>query len=203
MVNNLLNLTGSAPCKPMGFEMNQNRMCAPVWSYAMEILPPKRVIELGSYNGGFAIMLAFAGWSAGVRVHSFDRMVVPTVGWNELARYFGIRFYQGDIFSQEDLIGTLIGAPGRVFVLCDNGNKVREFNIFSKYLKEGDVIAAHDLQTPYWDKSEFTKEEVKESVAQYGLELWMEETFALAGWAAYLKGIQDNRPDLPAHIPRC
>ena len=38
----------------------------------------------------------------------------------------------------------MIENSGKVLVLCDGGNKVREFNIISDFLKPGDVIMAHD-----------------------------------------------------------
>lgn len=44
----------------LGMAMNQNRLAVPTWSYAMEVLPPMRIIELGTANGGFITALGFA-----------------------------------------------------------------------------------------------------------------------------------------------
>ena len=34
---------------------------------------------------------------------------------------------------------------GKTIVLCDGGDKPREFKTFSKYLKKGDLILGHDF----------------------------------------------------------
>jgi hypothetical protein len=46
----LFNLDGNST-RPLGMAMCQNRLAVPTWSYAMEIHPPARVLEIGSYNG--------------------------------------------------------------------------------------------------------------------------------------------------------
>ncbi len=42
----------------LGLPMCQNRFAVPTWSYAMEILPPAQIIELGTYGGGFTVAIA-------------------------------------------------------------------------------------------------------------------------------------------------
>lgn len=176
----------------MGFEMNQNRMAVPVWSYAMDLYRPERIIEIGSYNGGFTIALAFAGWTQDVAVYSFDVMEAPSEQWRDIARFLNVKFYRGDVFQAEaqELIRGFVQLDGPSFVLCDGGDKPREFEEFSSYLKRGDIIAAHDFYTPpHWEASEITLEHCERIAVKRGLTRWNADLFSLAGWIAYAKSI--------------
>lgn len=171
----------------LGMPMNQNRLSVPTWSYAMEVYPPKRIIEFGSYNGGFTIALAVHAWNIGANVFSVDIMEAPSEEFRPLARFLGITFYKGDLFLFEDGLKDLIRCRGVTYLLCDGGDKPKEFQGFSKYLKHGDVIAAHDFHTPYWNCSEITLAEVAESVREHNLKPFMQEHFDCAGWLAFRK----------------
>lgn len=173
--------------KSMGFPMNQNRLAVPVWSYAMELYRPDRIIELGSYNGGFTLALAFAGWTEKVAVHSIDRMEAPTQEWKRLGEFLGINFKQGDIWQNQSYIIELIEMEGVSFLLCDGGDKAKEFETFAQWLKPGDIIAVHDYQTPWWPWSEVTHGQLAKTVREQNLAIWNPELFDLAGWIAFRK----------------
>lgn len=183
-------LSESVNVNVMGYPMNQNRLAVPAWSYAMEVYPPQRIVELGSYNGGFTICLGFHARKIGCLIHSFDVMKAPTEGWEREAEFVNAGFYQMDVFANRDRIGHLIRDLGRTFLLCDNGKKIEEFNTFAKYLKPGDVIGAHDFMTPCWQAgNEITISDVVQTVSQCGLTRWMPEVFDMAGWLVYRKGL--------------
>jgi|SRR5215831_5160950 len=175
--------------KPFGFPMSQNRLSPTIWSYAMEVYPPTRVLDLGCYNGGFTILLGLHAWHLGATVFGFDRMAAPSEDWANLAKVLGVEFVQGDILQGlSETIIRLIEKPGITYVLCDNGKKSLEFSIFAQHLKPGDIIGAHDyFNAVYWPWTEITQEAVAEPVARYGLEPWMQEHFDLAGWLVYKK----------------
>lgn len=101
-----------------------------------------RVIELGTGVGGFTLFLAE---QYGDKVHTFDIT-------NKLDLYskikitlkkMGVSINVQNIFETDD-VKNLIEKPGRVLVLCDNGNKVEELHRFAGYLKSNDVIMVHD-----------------------------------------------------------
>lgn len=175
------------PTLTLGLDMNQNRMAVPVWGYAIEKYCPVRIIEIGSYNGGFTMALAFAGWTRHVSVYSYELNEAPKEEWRLLANFLKVQFLIGNCFACEHEIRQLMESPGLTYLLCDGGNKIREFNTFAKYLKPGDVIAAHDFLTDYWYCGEFSLEAVEDTVSAYKLKRWMPEMFALAGWAAFVK----------------
>lgn len=135
--------TGTSTC-PLGMPMCQNRLAIPMWSYAMEKYPPKRIIEIGTYGGGFITALAVHAWNISCEVITYDRMVAPDERFAEISHFLGIRFRTTDIWEAASEIAELIAAPGVTYVLCDGGDKIREMNTFARYLKIGDVIAAHD-----------------------------------------------------------
>jgi hypothetical protein len=96
-----------------------------------------RIIEIGSGRGGFTTWL----YSKNKNIVSYDienrleNISIPIKV-----------FKNSDCFEKTtfDEIIDLIQKDGKVLVLCDGGNKEKEFNVFSKYLKKNDVIMLHD-----------------------------------------------------------
>lgn len=67
---------------------------------------------------------------------------------SKIINSMGCRFEKRDILSNktdEEYIGSLIAKKGRTLLLVDNGNKIKEFDMYSKYLKPGDIIMTHDF----------------------------------------------------------
>lgn len=48
----------------------------------------------------------------------------------------------------QSVIKSHIEQGGKTLVFCDNGNKKREFAIYSQFLKKGDHILIHDYRRP-------------------------------------------------------
>lgn len=175
------------PAYPMGFPMCQNRLAPAVWSYMMEVHRPKQLIELGGGNRGFTTAIGMPAIQFHCQIHSFDHCESGEP-WQDMANFFGIKFYVGDLFEKVDKISNLIRQPGTTFLLCDNGNKPKEFQLFAPYLKLGDVIAAHDYAVEgYWPWGEITPKDVSESVSVNGLEPFEQDYFDTVGWLAYRK----------------
>lgn len=185
---------------PMGMPMCQNRLAVPTWSYAMEVLPPARIVEIGSYNGALATALGLHARVIGAKVVTYDinaqsESIVP------IGLALGVDFRVGSCWDRQVEIGELITSPGVSFVLCDGGDKPRELETFARYCKPGDVIAAHDfdmygdtpeemappqLQRP-WPWSEVRARDGRRIAEAHGLSPWMQNYFDLAGWLVYRK----------------
>lgn len=192
----LYNTDGTAQA-PLGFPMCQNRLAVPMWSYAMEVLPPARIIELGTLNGGFTTALAVHAWNIGTKVITYDR-ALPDEKFTPLGRFLGIEYRTGDIWALEQDIAANIALPGTTFMLCDGGDKPRELGAFATYLKPGDVIAAHDHTAPdgpkgppgelaWWPWREIFVHQGQAVAHHFGLEPWMQDHFDMAGWLVYRK----------------
>ena len=184
---------GLVTASPFGLQMCQNRLAVPTWSYAMERLPPSQIVEIGSGTGGFTTALGVHAYHLGAKIVSYERDVVNA---SELSRFLGITFRdQVDAWTCVDEITELIQRPGRSYVLCDGGDKPREFATFAAFLKPGDVIAAHDYVAnealPWglrpWPWSEIRQTDAAPAVERHGLSPWLQEAFDMAGWLVFKK----------------
>lgn len=92
------------------------------------------VIEMGTYQGGSAMVLA----DAGARVITYDVKNMVEVKDDR------IDYRVGDVFALEHEIAGLLQADGLKMLFSDNGDKKREINTFAKYLNPDDFLIAHD-----------------------------------------------------------
>lgn len=180
------------PWTTLGFGMSQNRLAIPTWSYGMEKYPPKTIVEIGTNNGGFTCVLGLHAWRIGARIHTYDLCESPSLEFRPLSAILPIEFNQGDCFDPavKAKIASQIQKPGITYVLCDGGNKPREFIEFSEFIKSGDVIAAHDFcvaGTDWWPWREITVESVQAAIEAHGLKPFFQDYFDQAGWLAFVK----------------
>ncbi len=178
----------------LGFSLSQNRYAVSAWSYLFEQYRPSRIIEIGTSVGGFTCLLGIVAQNIGAVVHTFDTgyLHVENAKWFKI---LGINYHREDVFGEVGYsrIRCLVEMPGQVVVLCDGGNKVKEFNEFGKLLKSGDVIAAHDFCTgPEWPWGEIRPEDIEATVKSQNLEPYLSEVFyapgRTTGWAVWRKG---------------
>ncbi len=170
-------------CVYLGSIICQNRLAVATWSYAFEKYPPKTIIEIGTGTGSFISLLGINAKRIGAVIQTFDKHYVPLV--NDLP----ITLHHANCFEVEDEIEDLILNPGRTYLLCDGGDKIKEFNTFAKYLKSEDIIAAHDyvINKEWWGWSEIKEQDVANTVAEQNLKSFMYDEFAMAGWIAFIK----------------
>ena len=101
------------------------------------------------------------------RFYTFD-ITVRDKNWSSFCKNLGAEIVIGDILTNQKLIdeiGALITNSGKVLILGDNGNKVKEFEIYSKYLKPGDFFMLHD-----WSYDQSTFEENKKNNIWFSME---------------------------------
>jgi len=186
------------PARPLGLPMCQNRIAVPMWSHAMEVLPPARILEIGSYNGAFATALGLHAFMIGAPIDTYD-LNPPDERIAPIGRALGVTFHAGDVWGALPLIEAKIAAPGVSFVLCDGGDKRRELAALAPALKPGDVIAAHDYDAAHeldpmipasdraWPWSEIRKSDGDAVARAHGLVPWLQDRFDTAGWLVYRK----------------
>ena len=175
---------GGHNCRFLGFPMLQNRYSVPAWSYLIEDIKPQLIVEIGCWNGGLSCALGVAMKNYGGRVFCCD-IADFSEDLNDLRRLLPIHFEKLDALSAHGLhlIGGLIERGGLTVVLCDGGNKPEEYNLYAPFLKQGDIIAAHDFQHhPHWPFSEINEAQVANACAKYSLEPFMNEDMHKAGW---------------------
>jgi hypothetical protein len=99
--------------------------------------------------------------------------------------------------EKEKLI-NFIRKPGVTIVLCDGGSKKNEFNLLSEFLKEGDIIMAHDyapslefsmekMQNKIWNWHEILDADIEESCKKFNLTPFLQEEFLNVAWVCRQK----------------
>jgi len=127
----------------LGFNMQQQEGVVPAFDQLLKATTPSRIIELGTGFGGLTVFLGLYGYSNACEVSTYDNEPKDDE-YKQLIAYLGVTRYTADLFSMADEIAREIASPGKTILICDNGNKVLEFNNFASALKAGDVIMAHD-----------------------------------------------------------
>jgi len=140
------------------------------------------VVEIGTHHGGFTSMLYTARkkLNKNIKIYSFDPYIDAA---KSLAEEHNFIFLKQDLISDTKLVNEIFNFEGknkRIAVFCDGGNKAFEFNFFSKFLKPGDIIGAHDyakdentfnikIKNRIWNWAEIMLKDVQESLINYNL----------------------------------
>jgi hypothetical protein len=106
-------------------------------------------------------------------------------------------FFENYAGIEQELI-DLIVEDGVCLVLCDGGHKISEFNLLSKYIKNGDIIMAHDYATTqqyfkenieykYWNWLEISDSDIEDAVTSNNLHPYMQDVFNKAVWVCKIK----------------
>lgn len=113
------------------------------------------VLEIGGWLGGFTLMVDEALQDGKAEILTYEnnydmpfRFPKKTVTakthfpWSKFVHEVDLR--EKDIFEDIPKAAYFIQREGKTVVFCDGGDKIREFDILSSYLKSGDVICTHD-----------------------------------------------------------
>lgn len=161
------------------------------------------IIEIGANRGGFTIWL-FQNKNNSCKLHSYeiDENILEIQRSHDA--YSSVIF--DDCFSNESIenIKNLINSNGRTLILCDGGNKINEFNLYSQYLKNNDVIMLHDFsdspnEQEKWNSirnklkgfgftsPESTYKDIENSVIKNNLQKYMYDDFLQIFWGSFTK----------------
>lgn len=155
------------------------------------------IIEFGTASG----QLTYIIWEIlkqkqqSFNIYTFDIANMGSDWNNKISNIPEIKVCYQNIFESEDEISSLIKDGGRVLLLCDNGNKILEFNTYSKYLKSEDVIMAHDYSpskqywknNKHWNWLEITDEDISESINNNQLIPYKNDISLQYAWCSFKK----------------
>lgn len=157
------------------------------------------VIELGADEGGMSMMLQDQCDKMEAEFHAFEiRDVTGIFRNNPLCRMRCIMLHIADVLDEDtyQMIARTIEVSGRSLILCDGGDKVREFCLYSQALKVGDVIMAHDYAVngqefekyrgERWNWFEISEDDIASACATHGLVDFYPE-FQRVAWACKIK----------------
>ncbi len=65
--------------------------------------------------------------------------------WAKIAPKYHVNFLEGDVFDPSIVVKVSNFIQHyRAMIFCDNGDKLREVELYAKILKKGDLLLAHD-----------------------------------------------------------
>lgn len=148
------------------------------------------LVELGTGKGILTLFLSdiFDG-----KIYTFNINDILMI--NDLISN-GVVVVRTNIFKNSSIrqIEEIIQSSGRVLLLCDNGNKIKEVRTFSKFLKKNDVIMAHDYfkdkdsrDDSIWQSCEITQVDVEDVLKKYNLHSFYQEDFAKIAWMSKIR----------------
>jgi hypothetical protein len=151
-----------------------------------------RVLEIGTASGGFICAVRDL---TNAEIITYD--VKQTRHKNTLEEN-NISVRVQNIFEDFDSVENYISRNGQVLVLCDGGNKIKEFEVFSRIVKTGDIIMAHDysydenlyqayIKNHVWRWCDIQYKDIALSVSANNLEPYMTEEFQQAVWTCWKK----------------
>jgi hypothetical protein len=163
---------------------------------------PTRILEIGTALGGFTQFLRLVSldinWPFFIRSYDIHEMT-----WYGEIKNLGIDVRVENIFNEDYSIVdpeviSFIQGSGTTLVLCDGGDKVKEFNLLSNYIKQGDYIMAHDYVDTHenfeanyngkiWNWHEISDENIKDACERNNLVTYNKEIFDKVVWVCRKK----------------
>jgi cephalosporin hydroxylase len=186
----------------MGHSSQQSHNVYEVFYDFINETKPNRILEIGTALGGFTRFLKIITdeLNLGTQILSYDITSHP---WYTDMINDGIDVRVENIFSnnfgsvKQEVI-DFIQSEGCTIVLCDGGWKIGEFNLLSKYIKNGDYILAHDyaydktvyeteIKNKIWNWCEITESDIENAVVENGLKSYQHDKFSKAVWVCKFK----------------
>jgi cephalosporin hydroxylase len=163
---------------------------------------PNRILEIGTALGGFTEFLKIISdeLKLNVKILSYDVFERPWYG-EMIKKDIDVRvenIFNEDWSGVKQEVVDFVQQDGITIVLCDGGWKIGEFKIFSKLIKKGDYILAHDysfskevydskIKNKIWNWCEITEKDIEESVIENSLESHNQDQFSRAVWVCKTK----------------
>jgi len=188
-----------------GMTCQQNPQTFESFYKLLKEVKPKTVIEIGTSLGGLIRYINYMCKEMGLSLNAVTYDINDRgENFNNLMKSEGIEVKVENIFSEgytglknTEIVDT-IQQDGVTVVLCDGGNKPKEFNILSKYLKKGDIIMAHDyasdkkkyendIKEIYWNWHEISDNDIDTAVTENNLKPFMQDVFTNAVWVCKIK----------------
>lgn len=185
-------------------QLQQNKHFSSNIGSLLERIQPKRIIEIGTARGGATLLISDAVKTLGLdtKIKTFD---VTVKGPHLPMEMDNVEFIVDNIFNEDwselikpEEIENFLSADGINLILCDGGNKKKEFELLAKYLKPGDIIMAHDYAPnrevfdkeyldKIWNWMEITDDHIKETCKKYNLKDYLPEIIKPYAWVAKIK----------------
>ena len=182
-----------------GSRMQQNNLALPALNRLIKLAAPDKIIEIGAGDCGLSLFFAMYCYIKNKKFHTFD-IANRNPSQEQLLSKFNTKLEIIDCLEDTkgvEYVKSIIESPGSNLIVCDAG-KALEFNLYSPFVKSGDVLICHDhAATPeifnsevkgiFWNWFESWDDRVKESCEKYKLIKIMESDLSPAVWGAWVK----------------
>lgn len=185
-----------------GYTSQQSHNAYQVFYDFISEVKPKRILEIGTALGGFTEFLKILSDELNLNINILSYDITARPWYNQMVEK-GIDVRVENIFNEDwtnvkqDVI-DFVQQDGVTIVLCDGGWKIAEFKIFSKLIKEGDYILAHDysydkvtyeneIKNKIWNWCEITEKDIENSVQENNLKSYNQDKFSKAVWVCKVK----------------
>lgn len=186
----------------LGHAAQQNHYAYEAFYNLLNEVKPSRILEIGTAMGGFTMFLKLTcnDLHLNIPILSYD-----IHGRQEHSALIesGVDVRIENVFNdnysevKQEII-DYIQQDGTTLVLCDGGWKIGEFNLLSKFIKQGDIIMAHDyasttdyfnnhINLKFWNWLEIQDSDIQGAVSNNNLEPFMQEQFTQAVWVCKIK----------------
>jgi len=158
------------------------------------------IIELGTSLGGLTYIISDICDENNLKknIHTLDYSYRDYVEDELKSRNVNYYILNEKEEEYKKVVTDLISSQGKCLVLCDGGNKIEEFNLYSRYLRSGDIIMAHDysydektfqeeIKDKIWNWFEISYADIALSVEENNLEPYSKLDFKNAVWNCYQK----------------
>jgi hypothetical protein len=157
--------------------------------------PVSRIVELGTSHGGMSVFLQLFAISCNAEFRTYD-LPGQVPQYADILSRLGTDVRQGDVLNDDHIqseIRTFVNGPGVSVVLCDDGNKQTEFDLFAGGLKDGDLILVHDYATDTdifeghlrdrcWSFHEVCLKDISSTMKRFNLTPFLSNIFERAAW---------------------
>lgn len=163
---------------------------------------PSQILEIGTSLGGFTCFLNYTCQKCKIDCKILTYDINETQGYNFMIEN-GIDARVENVFNDDYSIVKqevidFIQKNGTTLVLCDGGNKISEFNLLSNYLKDGDIIMAHDyakdeetfnseVYKKLWNWFEISDKDIQSACKQNNLMSYKDDIFNKVVWVGKIK----------------
>ena len=136
--------------------MSQHVNALPIWDTFFKEHGIATVLELGAGGGGFTRWIS----ERVDRVVSFD---IQEPKSRQLDQCANVTRVVTNVFRPKGyrlVVGYIDSLPRPFLLICDNGDKIREFNTYGPLLRSDDFISAHDYCRTKEDHAKYMKNKI-------------------------------------------
>jgi len=185
--------------------ISQHENVGSVFNKLIKQIKPKRILEIGTADGGLTLMLRDLLNDNGLNnsiIRTYDileqtNLKNKNVDGIEIITKSPFNYPYSDL-EYPDEIKEFVQSEGTTLVLCDGGFKINEFILISQFLKVGDVIMAHDyahdsdvfkkeIENKIWNWHEIQYSDISNACEINNLESYMLDEFKQVVWVCKMK----------------